>query len=144
MEYIYKGQISVGQSNLPSFLAAAQHLEISGLDQLKTGDRDGSRELDQDQGSQPQDLSIKTQLRTNKRMRVSELYSAGDICSSYFLSSLKHKRPQSSHVRNNLISSQNLESCPSDNFPLASEDQGYYKEKIKTMKDILNQSGQFQ
>ena len=77
VEYIYKGQISVGKSILPSFLVAAQHLEISGLDHLKTGDRDGGsgldhlktadrdgvRGLDQDQGSQPQDLSMKSRKR---------------------------------------------------------------------------------
>ena len=72
VEYIYKGEISVGQSNLDSFLAAAKHLEICGVDPLKSEDRD-------DQGAGPQDLSIKTHLNTNKRRRVNDSYSA-DSC----------------------------------------------------------------
>ena len=50
----------MGQSNLDSFLAAAAHLEICGVDHLKSEDRD-------DQGAGPQDLSIKTHLNTKKR-----------------------------------------------------------------------------
>merc|ERR1711892_201848 len=94
VEYIYKGQIYLGQSNLPSFLATAQHLEISGLDQLKTGDSDGSREVDQDQGMRPQDLSMKTQLST-KRRRVSESYQA-----------YEPGQGSSNLVRNNVFTSQ--------------------------------------
>ena len=44
VEYIYKGEISVGQSNLDSFLAAAAHLEICGVDHLKSEDRDDQGE----------------------------------------------------------------------------------------------------
>jgi len=62
VEYIYKGQIAVGQNNLDSFLAAANHLQISGLDFLKT-------EVDSSSG--PQDLSMKTS-RNTKRRRVEE------------------------------------------------------------------------
>ena len=56
----------MGQSNLDSFLAAAKHLEICGVDPLKSEDRD-------DQGAGPQDLSLKTHLNTKKR-RLNESY----------------------------------------------------------------------
>ena len=69
VEYIYSGQISVGQNNLDSFLAAANHLQISGLDYLKT-------EVDMSSG--PQDLSMKTTMN-NKRRRVDESHLAQDL-----------------------------------------------------------------
>merc|ERR1712013_929582 len=69
VEYIYSGQISVGQNNLDSFLAAAHHLQISGLDYLKT-------EVDMSSG--PQDLSMKTTM-SNKRRRVDESHLAQDL-----------------------------------------------------------------
>ena len=59
----------MGQSNLDSFLAAAAHLEICGVDPLKSEDRE-------DQGAGPQDLSMKTHLNANKRRRVNDSYSA--------------------------------------------------------------------
>ena len=65
----------MGQSNLDSFLAAAAHLEICGVDHLKSEDRD-------DQCAGPQDLSMKTHLNTNKRRRVSNSYSAESSSSS--------------------------------------------------------------
>ena len=54
----------MGPSNLDSFLAAAAHLEICGVDPLKSEDRE-------DQGAGPQDLSMKSQLNA-KKMRLNE------------------------------------------------------------------------
>ena len=81
VEYIYSGQISVGQNNLDSFLSAAKYLQISGLDYLKT-------EVDMSSG--PQDLSMKTCHNTNKRRRVEGYYS-GDSC---LPSNVQHKKTE--------------------------------------------------
>ena len=61
VEYIYKGEISVAESYAHTFLSAARHLQIPGLEYLDT-DRDSCP-------TQPQDLSIKT---ASKRRRVEE------------------------------------------------------------------------
>ena len=90
----------MGQSNLDSFLAAAAHLEICGVDHLKSEDRD-------DQGAGPQDLSIKTHLNTNKRRRVNDSYSA-DSCLPRPAHYMKTETALNSFMRSNFQTSYNM------------------------------------
>ena len=112
VEYIYKGEISVGQSNLDSFLAAAKHLEICGVDPLKSEDRD-------DQGAGPQDLSIKTHLNTKKR-RLNESYN--DVSSfNKHANDVTQENILSIFMKNNLISNPKISQFRSETTRPASE-----------------------
>ena len=94
----------MGQSNLDSFLAAAAHLEICGVEHLKSEDRD-------DQGAGPQDLSI----NTNKRRRVNDSYSA-DSCLPRPAHHMKTETPLNIFMRSNFQTSYNMNQFFSDQF----------------------------
>jgi len=111
VEYIYRGEISVGHNNLEEFLGTAMYLEITGVSHLMSKDTDRNDNFDQciknELCSVPQDLSMKTHLNANKRRRVDESNSAVS-CSPSPAHDSKPETSLDNLRRNNLLSSYNM------------------------------------
>jgi len=104
VHFIYKGEISLGQKNLDTFLAVARSLEISGIDQ------DGIGDFYEHSKNVPQDLSL-------KRRRVDESYSATSCLPSP--APAHHSSPETpldNIRRNSLNSSYNFSHFVPDNI----------------------------
>merc|ERR1712012_810634 len=87
VEYIYRGEISLNQSRLASFLSVSRSLQLNGLEkfikeEVKEEKMEDVEEEEMDKGSDfaendeaiPQDLSMKSQLQspTSKRRRLDD------------------------------------------------------------------------
>jgi len=138
VEYIYRGEISVGQNNLESFLAAATNLEISGVNHVKSEAIDMKMEFDQcaknDACLVPQDLSMKTHLNANKRRRVDESNSVASCLPSPAHDS-RPETPLDNLRRNNLLSSYNMSQFFPDHIrPTSQAQNGDSNQQLQTMQ----------